>query len=647
MTDPTDRPDPADAAWFRRHLDPVLDAEPIADAWPQIAARAQGVPPAATRHAERRWLAVAAVLALLAGLAVVVAATRPDDDTTSLQSEQPTPTGLYIPKGLPEGWRLRTAWVAKVPTGCGVSGRSWQRPTKDLLTPRLELSYVPCPLPDHDALGDPGPSLGNGIDESRMAQLEESPATRVLQWDHHGTWTLRSEQGLSEADLVGAARAIVAAPSSTAPPIDGMQLTGTNVAPGIPTGPTLALSLIAPDGNRVSYHLNAPGEGPVATAFTVDEPRDVPGQALPVALRGPEWDGVDDVLQSSRTFRRGTAFVGDWPGADLEAPRVEPIIDDHDRTQPQVVEQQRGAYDELLVQLIGSLRPATAEEWHAFVATAEKVPAARITGAADLTAILGRGKAAPETTPTSTTTTTPPASEPSGPDEAGATRSSPATVTPPTDGQPRERYSDLTGLEVQLQLAGPTVQAIVPTSAVLRIRNTTDHTIAIGGCSLRSLRWGLLPRGESGMLEQDQTDDCQQDAGTRLQAGATSVVPLAGPTSSGFTARGLGDDPHGPFRGTLPGGDYTAIAVLPGATGDIRVEIPVQVLPPPCPMTDAESDAYRGLPTGEASAAIRRDGRTPTVVSEDGVGKGTGWDLDCSRVRLQVVDDEVVDYAFG
>jgi len=28
-----------DRAWFRSHVDPVLDAEPIADAWPQVAAR--------------------------------------------------------------------------------------------------------------------------------------------------------------------------------------------------------------------------------------------------------------------------------------------------------------------------------------------------------------------------------------------------------------------------------------------------------------------------------------------------------------------------------------------------------------------------------------------------------------------------------
>ena len=78
MSDPVDPAQTSDRAWFRSQVDPVVEADPITDAWAEIESRTAGEPtalPTSTANpSARRWLAVAAAVVLLAGSAVVLAA---------------------------------------------------------------------------------------------------------------------------------------------------------------------------------------------------------------------------------------------------------------------------------------------------------------------------------------------------------------------------------------------------------------------------------------------------------------------------------------------------------------------------------------------------------------------------------------------
>lgn len=639
MTDPTDPIDPADRAWFRSHIDPVLDAEPIADAWDEVAARVRGgsAPPSAA-PSRPRWIAAAAILVALALAGLAVVATQGDDDRDTLRSGGDHPAGWYVPTGLPEGWRLQSAMATEAPPCDGASVR-WktlpEHAEDDGSRPAIELHFSSCePLPDDP--GPAGPALGPDAVPSFVGVAAEDPSWEVVRWEDDGLWELTGE-GISGARLLEAADAVASDPAADAPPLPELGNTGAGSGqqPRPGGSPGAALVLVSPAGERVQYELVASGEGPQLTPFTNEVAHPVAAQPLPLRRRGSI---ALDRLPGVGAMGTGYLF-GTWPGADVFVPEHVQPAPGTDR-QPTAVEA-RAATDALA----GSLRPASTKEWRTFLATA----AEPVTDQALLTATsLATIGAEPATTPSvsgpdraTSTTTEPP--------DAGEAVSAPASVTPtePSDGEPRGQYSDLTGLRVRLRLTSTVVGVSRPTAGALLIENTTDDTIAINECSSLLTRWGLLPRGERGMLPRRTIIDCFDTPTTTIEAGKETIVPLDWDTFPGFVARNPGHGPASPYLGTLPAGEYTAVAIIPGSTGDIRVEVPVTVLPPPCPMTDEEATAYRGLSTSEATDAAAGDGREVVVASEDGTSAGITWNLDCERVQAHVLGGQVIDYTFG
>lgn len=644
MTDPTNPTGPdgrTDAAWFRQHVDPILDAAPATDGWGAIEAGvlAQPAPRSATAR-RQRWLAAAAVLVVLAVTAVVVVAVRGGgtDDSDTVHAAGPHPDGWYVPVGLPAGWRLQSA-VLTEGAPCDGASQRWktlpEHAEDDGTRPALELRYHSCgTLPE--APGEPGPALGSGAIPSFVGPSTEEASWEVVRWEDDGLWELTGE-GLSGDRLLAAAEAVVADPVSEAPPLPELDRTGggswQDVRPG--SAPGVDLVVTSPAGEQVQYQLVVSGEGPALTPFTSDEAHPLPAQPLPLRRRGSI---PMDRVSGSGALDAGYLFGG-WPGADVLVPeRVHPAPG---ADRPPSTADARAATSTVA----GSLRRATTDEWRTFLATAVQPVADPALLAASSLAGLGAAPSrttttAPPDAPTATTSTAP------GTDGGEAT-SEPATVSEPTDRQPREQYSDLVGLRVRLRLDTSTVGVATPTPGALLVENTTSKAITINECSSLLTRWGLLPRGERGQLPRRLIIDCFDTPTTTIEAGGQTVVPLEWGVHSGFAARSAGNDPGSPYLGTLPGGRYTAIAVIPGRTGDIRLEVPVTVLPPVCPMTDEEAMAYRDLTTAEAEAAAQRDGRHIAVVSTDGEAEGTEWNLDCTRVRAHIGGGRVMDYTFG
>jgi hypothetical protein len=679
MSEPTGPNDATDRAWFRTQVEPVVRAEPIPDAWAKISARADGAPAPAPvgRPAAVRWLVAAAVIALLAGVAVVIAATR-GDDATSLAANQPAdPTGWYIPQGLPQGWTLVTAWVVDDPTLCTKLERSWSETRMVDPGRTLTLTYDACGTTQPGAAPVDPSILGDGVELAAADEIRSKPGSAELRWQtDEGAWKLRLS-GLTtpeerRAQLEEAARQVIDNPLDAHAPLPDLTDTGYRYIPGTGTGPTVNVQLRAPStrtspnaGNLLTYRLTAPGAGPARDPFSVTEPvdpADVPGQALPLTLRTANWE---EHQPTQATVSR-SRYLGSWPGADVDVPRW-----GGETTSAGDVEPEDAAaaleFDTQVAKieaatLVAALRPATAEQWRAYLATAEEAVDPDLLSAPDVRSVAAspdqgtttQPKGTPTTTDpeataaTTTTALTPMTTAPEAAPGTDGLESPAATLTPGTDGQPRNRYSDLAGLRVRLRLNSTGVNALQPTTGVLLIENTTDRDITINGCSSKLTRWGVLARGERGKLPvRDELGNCDDADGRPIPAGETAIVPLDAGVYSGFSARAPGPELPVVYLGTLAGGPYTAIAVIPGSTGDIRVELPVTVPDPPCPMTADESVTYHGMSLSAAQAAAERDGRHVAVASEDGRGRGIPWNLDCSRVQVHLEDGKVVHYTFG
>ncbi len=647
MTDPTAPDGAADHDWFRSHVGPVLDAEPVTDAWAVIEARAHGdVPDPASLQGQRRWLAIAAVLALLAGLAVIVAATKPDD-ATSVTANAPDATGWYIPANLPEGWTLRTAWVTKRPTACGYTGRRWEGPSTNGSMPRLELTYTRCGS-DVTREGEPGPALGHGVDKTVIGSLGPGSPTTQLGWQQDGDWMLIASGGLTQDDLVEAAKAIVANPASVAPPLGGFVFAGASRSNGALPGPAVAVSLETPSGQIASYRLARPGGGPPSTPFTKDEPVTVEGQPLPVELRTVRFDDLDGRLETmGRCCRSATSYLGTWPATDLQVPRSN-FSSDAAGPEP-TDEAGLDAYDASLIELISSLRPATTDEWRAFLATAENPPLDRLLAAdtlADLTGG-GRGPTTPRASTTTTTTTGTSAIKPTAtttaPDPARSVGPKPIVsdtgVSTPRDEE-YTSFTELDDLDIRLELASGVIRAGDPVAGTLIMRNKTDRAVEFGECSQYLSEWGLVPASDPDReLPANSIIDCY---GNTPNIGPKSTVrfPLDWLEPAGFVAQsGRQYEP----RGTLPGGDYLAVVQIPGRTSDLRLSIPVTVPDPPCATSDEDVEAYLRHTLDEAKDVAAERGDEIRLASFDGKPAALTDDLRCQRINVDLRYGKVVN----
>lgn len=646
MTDPTAPDEAGRRAWFQAQVAPIVDAEPVPDAWDAIEARVQGgVPaPVSIGRPRGRWLAAAAVIVVLAGL-VVVGATRRSHTSTSVTADQQPATGFYVPTGLPEGWHLRTAWVSSPLSGCKESSRSWQAADEEPTPPRLELTYLPCGAPDVAADTRPGPALGSAVDSSGIVELDDAPDARLITWEDDGAWSLRSEGGLSEDELIAAASAIVADPASAAGPIPGMQISSTNLANGVAAGPTVSVSMTTPDGALATIHLAAPGKGAAPNPLTVDVRKQVTGQPLPVALRSPRWDGVDEILQGSRAFRRGTLYVGTWPGADVDVPRVEPISDGAaDET---VTQEERGAYDRSLIELVGALRPATASEWRTFLATATQAPAPRLLEADELTDLTGAG---PSPAPPAVTSTVP--TDPTGSGEPKArTWATSAPGTPVARAEVDERLTPLDDLELRLEMdllgdseEGAELRVGELAPARLVVHNTSNRPVVLTECTLALTAWGLVSADDpQGGLPGGREEDCAAFPEETVAPGATVRLPVDWRQPAGFVAQRPDDDVAERFLGPLPEGTYDATLVVPGRSSDVRLELEVGVPEPACPVPDAAIERYLGISRSAAQAVADGDGFTLNLATLDGEAAAPPTGVRCDRVNVDVWHGLVVN----
>ena len=119
MTEPTD-----DRRWFRDHVVPVLDAEPVALGWDAIADRLDGIAPAPAESGPgpgrgRRVLAVAAAIAVVAGAAIAARAVTDREEPADVTAGSAQP-GWVIPDPIPGGWTLRSADLASGTDAPGV-----------------------------------------------------------------------------------------------------------------------------------------------------------------------------------------------------------------------------------------------------------------------------------------------------------------------------------------------------------------------------------------------------------------------------------------------------------------------------------------------------------------------------------------------
>lgn len=640
-TDPTGADQRADADWFRQHVDPVLDATPVADGWGAIEAGvlAQPAPRSATAR-RQRWLAAAAVLVILAVTAAVVAAVRGDgpDDSDTVHAGGAHPDGWYVPVGLPAGWRLQSA-VLTEGAPCDGASQRWktlpEHAEDDGTRPALELRYHSCgTLPETP--GVPGPALGSGAIPSFVGPSSEDASWEVVRWEDDGLWELTGE-GTSGDRLLAAAEAVVTDPESEAPPLPELDRTGggswQDVRPGSTPGVTLVLA--SPEDERVEYQLVDSGEGPALTSFTSDEAHPLPAQPLTLRRRGSvTLDRLPGGAQPT-----GYLF-GAWPGADVLVPeRVQPAPGS-DR--PPSAAEARAATGAVA----GSLRRATTEEWRAFLTTAVEP----VTDPALLTASsLATLDAAPSSTtsamlpdgPAATTTTAPGTDDGDG----STTASDGPVISDPGVSRPSERpskvYSSLDGLAFRFELGSDTISAGQPVPGTLVVRNTTDRELVLNECTVGLIQWGLVPADDP---EADPPPrdiiDCYDDPVVTVPANSETRRPLD-PSGVGFRAQ-RAERATLPL-GTLPGGDYLAVVEVPGEETTVRATIPVDVPEPSCPTSDALAKRYLDLSSDQAADRAEASGLAYRAVRIDGEPQVVTDDLRCDRINVDLSNDRVTN----
>lgn len=598
MTDDPTPTDPAagtdaDRTWFHNHLDPIV-GRAADDRWEALAADVAHPAPAPLtaavppRRGRRALVAVAAAAVVLGAAAVASPWLADDDEPAQVIAAEPEPTGWYVPVGLPDGWALEHAEAYPGRASCEQRGFQWTDPAGEV---SIGLSFDACgelpsneDLPTFEDLGIDDPALapslpqveevdlGGGVVGAGIAIDGElrsrsasplAPDQRSIAWEADGgTWSLRT-LGLDEPALLETARALVPDPDDAEAQIEeliggGIDLVERWSAPARERTPEVQLGLVAPDGRQLGLHLYTPGTGdrPAGDSFVV--PEAIAGQPLEV------WR-YDDIGWAGR-------FGGAWPGADVTIYRwaADPadwIDDDSLRT------------------FIASLRPASAEQWRAFLDTATGTIPEEVRTAPTVADLYADGEVPTTTVPGESPTTTGelPVEEPDGteattaPTTPGATLSAPATVLPEPE-QP-DTYSELDGLEVRLEVDEATVRTGETLGARLVWTNTTDEAIEVGECTEALIRPGFVPiEDPDGPLPVFAITDCYDTPTITVPAGETVTKALR-PARGGIEARRAATDQVGSdgLGGPLEPGVHLAVVLIPGSTSTLRIELPIQV----------------------------------------------------------------------
>jgi len=259
--------------------------------------------------------------------------------------------------------------------------------------------------------------------------VDDLESATVLTWAVDGTTSSLTARGLSRDQAVDAARILVEDPTSTPPSLVDLTLRSSQTVPaGTRAYRSVLVTLVHPaSGHHVEYGLLPPGfdggtglllAGGAWTTVRLDG-QDLPLERFEIALA----DGAAPPE---------TLYLGRWPGADVFVGRyVEPAASE-------------ALVDGDLQLLAASLRPATAEEWAAFLdtATGPVEEDARADRLADL--VVHEGDPSDDDTPGTPTDTT---------DTTGA----PATETTEPDGS----ATDTTVLDVGMTEAMTRAQQLV------------------------------------------------------------------------------------------------------------------------------------------------------------------------------------------
>lgn len=396
----------------------------------------------------------------------------------------------------------------------------------------------------------------------------------------------------------------------------------------------------SPTGREASMVLGPSVPGPVEddpAAF--DGPGSsgfLAGMATPPAVRAVDAPG------------RCSSLVGHWPGSRLlvDITCVPPSDDAPTGTTTTSSAAEDTAplpegIDEVS-ELVGSLRPASATEWAAFVRGAE---------AYDDEVLLATVEDLRSQPPTVTA--------PTAPDTTGTTRPNdpeqPGPGTDPADSRTTiedawefpEQFDRLDGLTFALVVDQNPVGAGQAVGARLQITNTTSEDRTIHECSAIMTGIAFVPAdAPSTAVPVPQIIDCYQTPMVEIPAGETADLAFA---ADGYlaplSARRIGE--QGGFArplGALEPGDYLATAVLPGSDRTVRVQVPVTITQPACDgFTDDLVRAVVGKAEAEARAAAQQLSFELRPMVIDGLGQVITDDIRCDRVNVIVSGGRVID----
>lgn len=345
-------PGPADAPWLVTALHDIAETAPVAEAPALDGPLVRSIDPRGRRRAPVLLVAAAIVLVLAAA---AVFAVRSSDGTDQPPSsiEAGAPTGWYVPEDLPDGWTVRGVssvgserpcpcrsriWTGAEGSWIGYSsdpasvGESWDEPDGVPLGGGAAGSLRSDDVVDID--------LGSGISGTITAG---GPGVFQVTWVEGDRARTVGSGGVDDDELMAIARDLVGQPDPTEPLIDGWeQIYALDEAGPTAAQPLVMVEVETPDANRVRYLMMASGDAATFVAGSVPEERVLEGQPLPMI----------ELLPAIGRDRLVNPLVGEWPGSDVY---VDIVSEDEAPTQAEVDE------------LAASLRPATTQEWRAFV----------------------------------------------------------------------------------------------------------------------------------------------------------------------------------------------------------------------------------------------------------------------------------------
>lgn len=566
---------------------------PDPEAWQHITDRLSGDGPVLVAvggprrpgHRRRtRILAAAAIIAAIAALGAMASLTRDvDPGTTDVATTPPADaTGWYIPVGLADGWSVGAVTVQRMDEPCPCTATVWADPERDVIVTRLT-------EPDRTNRDGVTEVPGQGattfdISEGIEATLS-APDDQLGYWDVD--WVVGGERqvltaiGVPPARAVELAREVYADPTSTWIDVGGVELIETWAEPSdVNREADVQFTMVSPDGHFVDVSLASSHRFIAMAGSLVPTDRLADDQPLP--------------LQTLRSYDNPTGevprvrdYIGLWPGGSVR------VLGGYSG---------EAATDAEIDAVAASLRPATLQEWRAFVSTAANRDRAATASATLDDLIEGR------TSSTAATTTT--------------------VLSDPG------RLEDL-----ELSLAAePQLATWEDAMAVLTVHNPTGAPIGDPGCALDGAGIALLPAGEATRDAVDAipagerwwTDGGPCDGGTVIEPGATKTIRLQ------VRAQFL-DARYGP----LPAGSYRATASIEGV--EAQPSAPVEIGPdaPPC---SGDAEAYVGRTEADARALAEQRGVAEVRVPEPGPDSDVVTHR-CDRLTLVLGDGGRVTYA--